>query len=271
MRKNALKILLVLLMAFNFNFVSALESDQEMHILDSTQETEENTSDYVNKNNNYRVIIDDKANLLSESEKNNLLEKMQPLTEYGNIGFVSVSENYMSTASYASDYYHNTFGTASGTIFLIDMDNRNIYIFSDGSNYNVITNGVANIITDNIYKLASQEKYYDCASKAFTQIGTLLDGGKVSEPMRYIINALISIILAFFLGFIFILKSSKLKKAKANEMLKNSIVDFKMGEMSALRVGGHRVYNPPSSSSSGGSSGGGGGGGSSGGGGGHSF
>ena len=225
---------------------------------------------YVNEINNYKVIYEDDASLISDKEKEELKEIMIPLTEYGNIMFKTINENnYTSTDTFASNYYHNTIGTSSGTLFLIDMDRRNIYIFSDGANYNVITKSKAYIITDNIYKDATREKYFDCAKEAFSEIKTLLDGGKILEPMRYISNAVISLTVSAFIAFFIALFTTRMKKAKNSEILKNCHIVFETGDVSVKKTGMHRVYSPQSDSSSGGSSGGGGG--SSGGGGGHSF
>ncbi len=224
----------------------------------------------VNERTNYKILIEDDANLLTSDEINDLADIMTPLTEYGNIAFKTIDSNSTTASSYASVYYHTNFGTKSGTLFLIDMDNRKIHIFSDGYNYKYITTAKANIITDNIYRYASRSEYYECAKKAFEQIGTVLSGGKIAEPMRYISNALISITIAFLVNFLIVLFSSNVKKASRKEILKNCDMSFDVSEFEAIKTGTHRVYSPPSSDS-GGSSGGGGGGGSSGGGGGHSF
>lgn len=230
---------------------------------------------YVNEVNNYKVIYEDDASLLSAEEKEKLKDIMTPLTKYGHIIFKTINENNTSsTDNYARNYYHNTVGVNSGTLFLIDMDRRNIYIFSDGANYNVITKSKAYIITDNVYKYASNERYFICAKEAFSEIKTLLDGGKILEPMRYISNVVISLTVSAFLSFFIALSRTRMKKVKNSEILKNCHIAFETGDVSVTKTGSHRVYSPVSdSSSSGGSSGGGGGGGgdSSGGGGGHSF
>ena len=225
---------------------------------------------YTNPETNYKVIYADDASLLNETEKNDLLEYMIKLTNFGNIAFKTINDNPSTASIYASNYYHELFGSTSGTLFLIDMDNRYIYIFSDGDNYKIITNSKADIITDNVYKYASNQKYYSCARKAYEQVYTLLTGGKIAEGMRHYSNFIIAITLAFTINFLFVLRYSR-KKAKTN--LKNYLINVNIGEIEAIKCGSHRVYHPPSDSSfSGGSSGGGSsGGGSSGGGGGHSF
>lgn len=153
------------------------------------------------------------AELLTNEEEQKLMERMKPLTEYGNIAFISSNNGvYHSTSVLADSVYHQMFGTQSGTIFLIDMYNREIYVFSDGSNYNIITKSKAYLITDNVYRYATNEEYYKCADEAFKQINTLLDGKKILEPMRYITNVLIAITVAFFSTFIFMYNKTKLKK-----------------------------------------------------------
>ena len=231
----------------------------------------ETTTDIISEKleSGFSIIIDDKADLLSEEEEAKLKEEMVKLTEFGNIAFVSISDNYTSASNFADSYYHNSFGTESGSLFLIDMDNRQIYIFSDGYNYSIITNSKANIITDNIYSYASYEHYYDCAYNAFDQMNTLLSGGKIFEPMRHASNAVLAVVLAFLINFIIVLVNSSVRKASNNEIINTCDVSFTASNIVGRNTGTHRVYSPQSSSSGG--SGGGGGGGHSGGGGGHGF
>lgn len=253
MNKNLFKILLLVsLILFSVINVNALSLEP-----------------YFNETSKYKVIIEDDANLLNEDELDKLKDDMIPLAEYGHVAFKTISDNYTSAASFASDYYHENFSTASGTLFLIDMDNRMIYIFSDGENHKYITNNKADIITDNVYSYASDERYYECASIAFEQMYTILQGGKIAEPMRYFSNFFIAITLGFFITFIYVLISSNISKAANNKVLAGCIVSFNISDTSVVKKGQTRVYSPQSSS--GGGSSGGGGGGSSGGGGGHSF
>ena len=128
---------------------------------------------YINDETNYTASIDDKANLLTSEERTKLFEEMKPLTKFGHIAFVSTANNYTSVESFADSYYHNAYGTESGTIFIIDMSNRKIYIFSDGANYRTVTSAKAYSITDNTYRYATNKEYYNCASYSFKQIYTI--------------------------------------------------------------------------------------------------
>lgn len=280
MKKKLFILLVLLLSVFSIYNVYADENDEyynydteeyDSYEIDQSNNNEENIISEKSESG-YQLIIDDQADLLSEEEEEKLKQEMVKLTEYGNIAFVSVSTNNSGTPYFASSYYHSHFGTDSGSIFLIDMDNRQIYIFSDGFNYSIITNSKANIITDNIYTYASYEKYYDCAYHAFEQMDTLLSGGKIYEPMRHISNFVLAIVSAFFINFIIVLINSSVKRASNNEIIKTCDIEFNCANIVGRKTGTHSVYSPQSSGSSGGSSGGGGGGGgSSGGGGGHSF
>ena len=232
---------------------------------------------YTNQETGYTAHIFDEADLITSEQELELLEEMKPLTEYGHIAFQTINENYTSTSYYAETRYHNLFGTSSGTLFVIDMDNRQIYIFSDGQNYRYVTNSKARIITDNVYRDAKREDYYGCASNTFKQIHTILEGGKIAEPMRHISNYVIALILSFFIGFIIVMSKTSIAPASNYTLLKNCNINFATGDVKVLKTGTHKVYCPPSDSGSGfsggggGFSGGGGGGGSSGGGGGHGF
>lgn len=254
-KNNILKIMFLLLV-FTFSFkVSALE--------------------YTNPNTNYKVICEDDANLIDTESINQLFEKMKQLSDYGNVAFKTTDSPGTTTEYYASSYYHSKFGAESGSLFLIDMGNRNVYIFSDGQNYKIINKSKAYSITDNVYRYAKNEEYYECAYNAFDQMLTILQGNKILEPMRYASDAFIAITISAFINFFIVMIKSTVRKASDKEILKSCKVKMEINSLTARKTGTHRVYSPQSDSSSGGSSGGGGGGGggggSSGGGGGHGF
>lgn len=232
---------------------------------------------YTNTETGYRAVVEDDAFLLSGEEAQQLIVLLQEITAYGNVAFKTIDENFTDTESFARSYYQSQFGTDSGTLFLIDMDNRNIWIHSDGAVYKVITTAYANTITDNVYRYASNEDYFDCASEAFGQILSLLKGQKIAQPMKYISNGLLAAILALLLNFGFVSLFSRLKKPGKKEIMENIPRRFSYTKPTAVFTHKTRVYDPVSSGSGGGGSsggsrsGGGGGGSRSGGGGGHRF
>ena len=239
---------------------------------------------YTNPDTDYQVIIEDDANLLSDEEEDALSKIMMETTKYGHALFKTSDSYHMSTESYAKQYYKDKVGTTNGTLFLIDMDNRKIWIHSNGQVYSTITKSYANSIADNAYKEATDGNYYACASIVFTQINTLLDGYWIPQPMKYTSNLLLALILALLINFVFVSVQARLRKPKDKQVLANIDHHFKIRKTGASYAHTTKYYSPvthdsdssgsrSSGGSSGGSSSGSGGssGGSSGGGGGHSF
>lgn len=228
----------------------------------------QNTILWENPDTGYCIILEDDAQLLGSREQEELAAAMRTVTAYGNAAFKSISANSYSAASFADDYYHGLFGTESGTLFLIDMDNRELYLFSDGAIYRTIGKSYADTITDNVYRYASNGDYYLCASSAFEQIGAVLAGEMIAQPMKYISNALLAFILAALLNYFLARSLSRSSKPGTGEILGSISTRFDFRNPRKILTSQTKVYDPPSSSSSGGGHSGGGG--RSGGGGGHS-
>ena len=208
-------------------------------------------------NTQYKVLIEDNAELLDAEEEEKLQQQMQKLTQYGNIGLVTINtNNNKSTSAFAESYYKSKFSNESGTIFVIDMKYRKIYIYSRGKNYQTITSAKAETITDNIYKMATKKQYYFCAKEAFEQINTLLEGGKIAEPMKNISNVVLSIMIALLLNFVIFKAATRNKAASEKEQIDECEQFFEHTEPEAQKTGSHSVYSPRDT---GGSSGGGGG------------
>lgn len=228
---------------------------------------------YTNPDTNYVVYMNDEYDLLSDEEESELINEMIPLTEYGNAGFLSCENNSESTSQYSARVYSSLFGTESGTLLVIDMGQRMLYIKSNGAISEIVSNAYSNTITDNIYRYASDGDYYTCASKAYSQVYTLLSGGKIAQPMRYISAALLALVLGLMINYLIVRTVSKPRKADTEEIIDAANVDFRLRDPAARHSHTTKVYSPVRSSSGGGGSRGGGGGFSGGGGsgGGHRF
>lgn len=226
-----------------------------------------------NEETDYEIYIDDWAELLTPTEEDALRKVMEPITSHGNVAFVSISENpTYSTEDYADDYFYDHFGYESGTVFVIDMEERYIWIHSNGLIYQTVTDAYASTITDNCYSYASDEDYYECAAKAFEQINSLLEGRAIAQPMKYISNALLAIILALLVNYFFVMFVSRGKKPSTSQLLNGIFSKVEVTNPRTEFINQTKRYSPQSSGSSGGGrSGRSGGGGSRGGGGGHRF
>ena len=257
MRRSLIRLTAVLLAAvMTLLFVPAAVMADEYEGLDSR----------------YKIVIEDGADLLSPDEEAALAESMKDITAYGSAAFVTTDRNPVSAPDYAELFFREKFGKGSGVAFLVDMDNRYLYIFSDGAIYSTITKAKANTITDNVYRFASKGDYYGCATEAFSEMKELLAGRKIAEPMKNICNAILAVLIAMLIFFIIIKSVSSARSASMSEMiegLSNAKVSAAPADVRLLNES--RKYSPVSKSGGGSSGGGGGGGGHSGGGGGHGF
>ena len=78
----------------------------------------------------YKVIIKDYANVLTKSQEEQLMETMQETARYCNV-LCEISEfAFHSSAYHAESSYKRELGTLDGVMFLIDLYNRQIYIYS---------------------------------------------------------------------------------------------------------------------------------------------
>lgn len=243
-------------------------------LLSSNVAQADDTTSYTNSETGYEAIIVDEADLLTEDEEQELMETyMEPVTTYGNVVFYSSSSYNSSTSKTAENKYLDLFGNTSGTLFFVDMYNRYIYIFNHNDVADIITSSYSDTITDNVYKYASDGDYLSCAGKAFEQEYTLLEGGKIAQPMKHICNVLIAILLGFLLNYIVLKVMSHSSEASASELLLGAKVDAHVENLDINFTNQTRTYSPQSSGGGGGGGGhrGGGGGGGHSSGGGHRF
>ncbi len=231
-----------------------------------------------NPDTGYEVRLEDRAGLLTAGQREKLSGEMEKITDYGNAAFVTTDSNRSSTEDFARRCYRKWFGTDSGTVFVIDMDNRNIWIYSDGAVWDVVTTDYANTVTDNVYRYASEEDYYGCASEAFKEIHALLEGRRIAQPMKYISNALLAMLLALLINYGLAASLSMRRGPAERTILANIRRQFLYSGIGAIYTHQTKDYDPIFKGDGGSSSGGGGGGhsggssgGHSGGGGGHKF
>lgn len=216
---------------------------------------------YTNQETGYVIHINDEADLLTDAEEKLLASEIEPFTEYGNVVFWSNPENGASSSTATNDYYVAHFGWKDGLIFGIDMRSREIVVRNFGALKHVISSGESNSIMDNVYRYATREEYYTCASKAYEQLYTLLRGGMVWQPMKYICNFLVAITISILLNYFLARRMSGSGKIEQTEKTLSVTSRCKLKDPAALYVRTEKIYNPPSSGGGSGSSGGGGGGG----------
>lgn len=202
-------------------------------------------------NNNYVVIIEDDADLLTKEEEQQLKNEMTTLTEFGNVMFktTNIAHNYTSLI-YIQDYYYKKLGNKSGVAFYIDMNKRQVCACASGGLDKVITNSKCNTIMDNVYTYAKKGDYYQCAVKTYSQMNSLLNGEKIAESMKYICNALLSIMISLFAIYGLFKLISDNKKASNKDLINECTIDLKHSAINVVKTGTHSVYSPRSDSSS---------------------
>ncbi len=145
----------------------------------------------------YTVVIQDDADLLSAQEELELREVMEKIRPYGHVLFWTTKESGSGgVKGKARSWYRKQVGGSSGVLFLIDMKERQICIWSNGEILKTVTSAEGDNITDNVYRYASKRQYYECAAEAFTQVYRLLTGQGIARPMKLICNLLLSAALA---------------------------------------------------------------------------
>ena len=215
------------------------------------------------------LIVNDQEHLFTDEEIQAFIGSASGVLEYANVYIATASQH--DYQAYTKRLIDDTFGNGSdSTVFLINMDPRKIYLFNEGKLQKVLTAGKDNSITDNVYRQARLGAYYECVAKALRQEATLLSGGHIIEPMKYVgdffLAFMIAILIAFGLTFALRPKMKKeavagIDKAVLAGIAAGILFDFAREE---------RIYDPIKTSGSGGG-GGGFGGGDAGSGGGHSF
>lgn len=214
------------------------------------------SSVYQNSDTGYTAYIDDEEDLLSSSEEENLLKKLVPLTQYGNVAFLSGRGEY-SAAATIRDFYNEVFYGKSGLIFFIDMENREIRIQSGGAFYRTISSDVANSITDNVYVFASNGDYYRTAAVAFSQVKAKMEGRFVATPMRWISNFFLAIFLGLLFNFTMLLMTWKQNRAGSKAVLGALRPNMILNNREVIMTNQTKVRLSSSSSRRGGRSGGG--------------
>ena len=230
------------------------------------------TKEERNEETGFRAVIDDDAGLLDEAEYDGVMATMAPITAYCNVGFYTyggTSRDYVldKAKSWAAD----EFGT-SCTLFIIDMATRQLAVWSSSDVQKTLTQAKAYTITDNIYSYASRKQYAACAEGAFNQMYRVLKGEKVSGPMRLISNALLAMLAAILLAYLFI--SARMEQEVKVSLPEIATATVGAGAVIAAKKLTRKVKHSSSSGSGGGFHGGGfssGGGGFGGGGGSHGF
>ncbi|MEH7237388.1 TPM domain-containing protein [Bacillus sp. JJ1562] len=131
--------------------------------------------------------IFDQANLFSETEKLELQEQTSMLSEQFqmDIRIVTTSNSEGKSArQYASDFYDSHgFGygeSEDGILYLIDMDNREVYIFTRDRIVDYFPDSTVEQILDHVYPFLTEEAFGDSAKAFLSDLEATMNEG-ISE------------------------------------------------------------------------------------------
>lgn len=112
----------------------------------------------------------DFADLYSSSEEERLYREINDYIEHCgmDMAVVTINSNSKTPRDYADDFYdYNSFGIGSdrdGVLFLVDMDNREIYMSTTGNAIDIYTDQKIDYIMDKIFTFFSDQEYYEGTS-----------------------------------------------------------------------------------------------------------
>lgn len=174
--------------------------------------------------------IYDFADLLSDEEEEELFDKVSEYisdTDY-DLAIVTIDNNVKSsTMEYADDFYdYNDFGKNSshdGSVIVIDMDNREIYISTTGLAIKMYSDSRIESIIDAGYSNLKNAKYYNCLVNMVSRMSSFSTSGYPSgnanmeidnngnvhyiKKVPYLNIALVSMVISIIISLILYFKS----------------------------------------------------------------
>ncbi len=215
---------------------------------------------YENPDTGYVAAVQDNAWIYSEEQKKALIEKMAPITEYGNAYLLTVDENIQYGSDYALQFYTQFFGGDSGIMVMEQLSDRTVHIWTFGETKKVITSSEISIITDDVSKYAADGDFEQCAEKTFSEVGTVLSSGKVGEvlsgsgigrPLKFIGCFFIAFILSFFINFMIVRMHTRKKDVTAEETIMGLYSKCRAEDYYDEVIATRSVYSPLSGKNSG--------------------
>ena len=133
----------------------------------------------------------DMADLFTDEEEKQLSEQAQALSDTMKMEAVIVTteENSDSAHVFADGFYmEGGFGTGSdysGILFLIDMDNRELYISTNGQMIRYMTDSRIDDVLDDVYNYAADADYYGAAAAFLTDTEKCYSNGISRDQYNY--------------------------------------------------------------------------------------
>ena len=169
MKKIVLSLIIFLFPIVSFASTNTYpRTEDDLRINSWITVTEENKDNILNTPSvNEEEKIYDFADLYTDEEEKNLYSAVYDYTQRRNLDLVivTINDNFESTQEYADDFYdYNNFGYGTdrdGLLFLVDMENRYVYISATGGAMSLYPDNECDMITEQVYTYFSDQNYYD--------------------------------------------------------------------------------------------------------------
>ena len=169
MKKIVLSLIIFLLPIVSFASTNTYpRTEDDLRINSWITVTEDNKDNILNTPSvNEEEKIYDFADLYTDEEEKNLYSAVYDFYQRRNLDLVivTINDNFESTQEYADDFYdYNNFGYGSdrdGLLFLVDMENRYVYISATGGAMTLYPDNECDMITEQVYTYFSDQNYYD--------------------------------------------------------------------------------------------------------------
>ena len=212
----------------------------------------------------------DDAGIFYSTEATELENEVQSLTELTGWDAAVVTTfdaEGKAAVDYADDYYDQMGYGDNGILYLIDMDNRELYISTTGEASSYINDERINIMLNASVSYASQGSYYQAVSTQITMTGDYYTAGipadhnNIASKASAIIAGIIIGAIAAAMAVVYVVRSYKFKES-------GYTYDYGSKSVVELTVNSDRLINsfvttrirprqkPPTGGSSGGRSGG---------------
>ncbi len=209
----------------------------------------------------------DEAGLLTSSQVNALEQRIAEISGEidMDLAVVTTDSNPISAEDYADEFYYDHgigFGADQrGALLLVDMDNREYYIYTQGAMINVVTDRRLNDLRTQVKNRLSAQDYAGAADVFLTRIHGYAAGGKEPRsnpvsPMRLLIYTVIGVGVGVIVCLIVLAKYRFHGKGYRYPFRENGTLRLTGKEDIFLNETINRRYSPPPPPSSGGGSGG---------------
>lgn len=172
--------------------------------------------------------IYDFADLYTEDEEEKLYEEVKKYIDDYNYDFaiVTIDQNDKgSYTEYADDFYdYNDFKT-DGILFLIDMDNRYIYMSTSGDAIKMYSDKRINSATEEVYEYMSDKEYFEGTENFIDIISDYAKSGypaasgreKMSTSQKLLISFIAAAVITLIVMIILVSKNKLVRKATTAE------------------------------------------------------